>query len=203
MTITDARKSPRLRGNPLLTETQAYNDAARHRANSAYHLRDLAKEAGIKTVHQYLMGRTSKETCAPVPLDEAEGSDFFMTKDTLEDSTTRTRPHVETSTNSSFEIDCLDFARMVIHGLENLDKADLLARLQDYEARTIRDISRARDELRAQATLEKPFRLRLHGNDDANWGLAFQTLEDARAFSNELEAEATYSFVTNRMVFTN
>lgn len=80
--------------------------------------------------------------------------------------------------------------------LSDKDKAKFKQNLVDT-------FERCRKELIAtEMTKEKPYQVKLHGNDDASWATTFSTMNEVEDFILELE-KFGYSVVKSKMFFTN
>lgn len=202
LTIADHRKGT---PKPLVTETEAYNAYLDRQSLNQFHWpRGLAEKAGLPTVHEYLRGRHRKGTLEPVEADDFHNSQHFMTKNTLASSATLDHPFVLTENYSSFEMNGNDMIALFRHMTETMDKNAILATLGEVERKIDGSIkSHLAHEAASDPVIERPFLLRLCGNDDASWSKTFPDAESAIAFADELEAKASYSFVTGNLDFTN
>jgi hypothetical protein len=201
VTIKDARRGP----NRLYTETETYNRYRTYAANNLYNM-PWAKDgqAGLTTTHEYLRGRHRADTLEPVPITEAQGNLYFGTRNTFPGSSTLNHPFLEVTLNSSAEIDGLDMLRLFKRMAETLSPEEVIKRIEDAEAKIEKSLrSYIEHSADSTPTIERPFLLSLHGNDDSSWGKAFPSVELALEYADELEASSKASFSYPTMNFTN
>lgn len=204
VTISDQRNRPG--PSPLKTETQNHNETRTRVANSLSKFpRGICMKAGVDGTHEFISGRHDIATGAPVPLDADKGSSrFFITRNTLGGSATLDHPFHAISRNPDHQIDALDVIRIAREMIASLGAEKAIEALTEVETKIVTAISTyAAHEAPSVPTLERPFLLTVHGNDDASWGRVFASLEDAMAFGDRLEANADASFVYDNLAFTN
>lgn len=192
--------------SPLKTETQIYNDVRKMAANSLSKFpRQIAQRAGVESEQEYISGRHYIETGAPAPIDESNKvSRFFMTRNTLGGSATLDHPHLQVSQNGRSDVDALDVVRIAREMAYCMSKEDLIEALNEIERKIEAQMKFYLDyEARSEPSIEKPFQLTLHGNDDSSWSRVFATLDEALVFADEIEANADVQFVNDQLSFTN
>lgn len=203
ITIVDHRliKYPK----PLLTETETFN---RHReyliSRSRNFPRTLKESAGIPNDQEIISGKHHSMTLEPVSGEISAHFKSFSTANTLPNSETLKHPFLVSRMYEQSSLDVSDMIKLMRVMLTAMPTDAALSTLDEVEKKIENEIAAyVKFEFGAVPTIEEPWTLTVHGNDDASYTKRFPNCESALAFADEIEMNSTADFVRNKMCFTN
>lgn len=106
--------------------------------------------------------------------------------------------------NDRSSIDITDMIKIMRAMITTMTPEAALSVLDDVEKRIENDISTyLKFDFLSTPTIEEPWTLTVHGNDDMSYTSRFASIDDALSFADEMERNPTGDFVQSKMCFTN
>jgi hypothetical protein len=200
VTVTDNRNYPGLK-----VETVGYANWIDEKARSVSTIgRDVLKAAEVSTSRDYLMGRYRNKTYEPVKFDDVENSFRFNVPDVMPGSATLDHPHLHRETVADATLGGVEMVSLFAALVEKVPAEALLPMIRAWKSRIEDAASRMLEQdMPADVTVERPYRLLFQGTDDFSYGRTFASSAAAETVIEEIAASPTEETVQRLLVFTN